>query len=123
MVTNCSQKNFWIGQPLESGGKNFATSPEFRHCANRRMTYLLDLVGHPKGHGVRPHSLKVATIPDMMNEVVKGHANLSKLATLGNYRSVAAQGVGKIYPRNFAQQRLPASNFAQNAFQVDKCPE
>ena len=112
--------DFWICQHLESEGGNFTAAPAFRSCADKMAAYLLDLVGRPKCPGIRPHSLKVATIHPLKVEVVKGHANLSQLATRGNYRACAAQNTAEIYSRNVAQQQISVSDFAQNAFQVDK---
>ena len=79
------------------------------------MTYLLDLVGRHKGHGVRHRILKVTTIPRLMTEVVEAHANFPQLATRGNNRAVAAQDTDAIYSRNVAQHQISVSNFPQNA--------
>ena len=67
------------------------------------MTCLLFQPGRPDGHGIRPHSLKVATISTFPTEVTKGNANLSQLAIQGNYRAVAARDMPKVYSRNLAQ--------------------
>ena len=86
------RKDFWICQPLEADGMRFAAFAASRPCANRMLTYLLDLVGHPKGHGARPLILKGATISPLMGDVVKGHANSPPLATPCEYSEVSAQG-------------------------------
>ena len=80
------------------------------------MTYLLDLVGHPKFPGDSPRWLKATTISALMDAVVKEYANLSQLAIRGNYSAVAAQGVAQIYSRNVAHHRLSVSNFGQTRF-------
>ena len=49
-------RNFRLCQPLESGGDVCESVPSFWRCANKMMDYLLDLAGHPKGRGIRPHS-------------------------------------------------------------------
>ena len=83
------------------------------------MTYLVDLVGRPKGHGVRPHSLKVPTIP-LMTAVIKGQGNSPQLSIQWNYRAVTAHDVGNIYSRNVAHQRIFVSDLAQNTPHVKK---
>ena len=77
-ATNCSKKShvvtkgfFRVGRPLESGNKDSDPSTAFRSCAHKLMAYLLDLAGHHKGNGIRPHSLKVTTISAIMKEVIK----------------------------------------------------
>ena len=87
------------------------------------MTHLLDLVGPPKCHGVRPRSLKVTTIPPLMAETAKGQANLHQLAIHWDRRGVAARDMANIYARNIARQKPPASNFARNACLTDNIPE
>ena len=77
------------------------------------MAYLLEVGGSLDGHGVRPRSLKVATISALMAGVGKRQDNLSQLAIRGNYRAVAAQDMDKVYSRNIEQQQLSVSDFAQ----------
>ena len=80
------------------------------------MIYLLELVGHPKGHGIRPNSFKVTTISVLMTESALGQANLSQLAIQGYYRAATAQDMAKVYSRNLARQQLSVSDFAQTPF-------
>ena len=68
------------------------------------MAYLLEVAEGPGRRGIRPRSLKVATISALMTEAAKGQANLPKLAIQGNYRAVAAQDMAKVYSRNIAHQ-------------------
>ena len=79
------------------------------------MTCLLLLSDHKDDHVVRPHSLKVTTISAIMEEIVKGSANLPHLAIQGNCRAAAAQNMGKVYSRNLAQRGIFASKFAREA--------
>ena len=112
-------QDFWIGRPLEYESElGTLNQPHaFWYRDNKMMTYLLEVDGLPEGHGIRPHSLKVATISALMADVAKGQANLSQLASQWNYMDVAAQDMDKAYSRNIAHRRLPASNFAQKYFQ------
>ena len=71
--------DFWIGQPLESGNKSPDAIPAFRSCAYKMMDYLLDLSGRPEGHGIRPNSLKVATISTLTTEIIKGIGDFPQL--------------------------------------------
>ena len=80
------------------------------------MTYLLEVDERPEGHGIRPRSLKVATISALMTEAAQGQGDLSQLAIQGNYRAVAAHHMYKAYSRNIAKHQLCASDFAQSAF-------
>ena len=66
-------RDYWIGQPLftESETGFFNQAPAFWSCGNKMMTFRLYLAGRPDDHGIRPHSLKVATIPTLMTEVAK----------------------------------------------------
>ena len=86
------------------------------------VDYLSDIAGHPKVHGIRPHSLKVTTIATLMEEIT-GRSNFPQLATRGNYRAVAPHDMGKTYYRNVARQQLIVSNFAQSAFCANTKPE
>ena len=87
------------------------------------MPCLLFQAGHPEGHGIRPHSLKVTTISTLMTEVIKGQANLYQLAIQGNYRAVAAHGMDGVYSRNLAHREIFVSRLAHKAFRVNRCAE
>ena len=80
------------------------------------MTYLLELAGRPQGHGIGPRSLKVTEISCLMAEVARGQSNYPQLAIQGNYRSVAAHDMAKVYSRNRAHLQLFVSDFAKRAF-------
>ena len=113
---------FWIGQPLviesEMGPPN--QSPAFGPCADKMMTVLLDLAGVREENGIRPHSLKVATISGLMGEIAKGKKNLSQLAPQGNYRAATSHDMGMAYSRNLAQQQqIFLSKFAQKTSRGD----
>ena len=112
-------RDFWIVPPLEYEVGGFNQVPAFWPCANKMMTCLLEADGLPEGHGVRPHSLKVAEISALMTGVAEGQANLSQLAIRGNYRAFAAQDMDKVYSRNIAHRKLAVSDFAQSAFRRD----
>ena len=92
----------WIGHhPIieyELGFPNHAHA--FWSCADKMMTCLLLQSERPDGHGIRPHSLKVATISTWATEVIRGEANLPQLAIQGNYRADTAQDMAKVYSRN-----------------------
>ena len=104
-------RDFWTGQPLGSGNKGFKTAPAFWSFAYKMMAYLLDLVGRPEGHGIRPNSLKAEAISALMTDVVKGNANSpTQLAIRENYRLATAQAMSKIYSRNVAKPQLVVSN-------------
>ena len=79
-------------------------------------TYILEVDGRPQCHGIRPRSLKVATISALMAEVTKGQSNLPQLAIQGNYRADAAHGMAKRYSRNIARRQLFVSDVARSAF-------
>ena len=100
-------RDFWSGQPSESGNKGPDSVPAFRSFPNKIMAYLLDLPGHLKGHGIVPHSLKVTTIPalPLMAEAVKGNANSPQLSTRWNYRAATSHGIDKIYSRETSRSR------------------
>ena len=83
------------------------------------MAYLLEVAEGPGRRGIRPRSLKVATISALMTEAAKGQANLPKLAIQGNYRAVAAQDMAKVYSRNIAHQ-LFVSGFEQFSFRKER---
>ena len=78
------------------------------------VTYLLELAGRPKSRGIGPESLKVATISVLMAEVARCQSDSSQLAIRGNYRTVAAQDLAKVYSRNIAQHQRRVSDFAQS---------
>ena len=103
---------FRLGRPLESEGANCAHDPAFLSCANKMMTYLLEVDGRAQDRGIRPHRLKLTTIPSLMTEVTNGQANSSQLAIRANYRDVAAQDMDKVYSRNIAQKQLSVSDIA-----------
>ena len=115
-------RDFRIARPLviesELGFPNQV--PAFWSCANKVMTCLLFQARHTDGHGVRPHSLMVTTIFTLMTEVIKGNANLSQLATQGDYLHVAAQDMAKAYSRNLAHRQIFVSHSAQKAFQGNR---
>ena len=114
---DCS-RDFGIGRPLllesELGFPNHV--PAFWSCADKMMTSLLFQAWNPDGHGIRPRSLKVATISTLMTEVAKGRENLSRLAIQGQYRAATAQDMAVVYSRNLAQRQIFFSKFAQQAF-------
>ena len=87
--------------------------PAFWPCANKVVICLLFQARRPECHGVRPHSLKVATICDLMTEVIKGQSNFHQLAIQENYRDVAARDMAKVYSRNLAHRQSPASRLAR----------
>ena len=87
------------------------------------MTYLLFLEGHQDGHGLRPRSLKFATISTLTGEVTRGRENLSRLAIRCNYRAFAAQDADKVYSRNSAQRQIFVPKFAQKEFRGNKAAE
>ena len=118
-----SDRDFCAFQPLGSEGKNFTPVPSFWYCAYKMVTYLLDLVWLPMGHGVRPNSLKVTTISALTTNVADGQANLSQLAIQGNYRAVTAQDMAKVYFSDLAQQQLLVSSCDKNAFRNNASPE
>ena len=78
--------------------------------------------GHPKGHGIRPHSLKVAEISALTTAVIKGNANSSQLETRCHYLAVKPHDMAKISTMYVAQQHLFVANFAQSAFLGNKAP-
>ena len=103
--------DFWICHPLESEDKGVTLVPAFWPCADKMEAYLLDLAGHPKGRGIRPHILKVTTTPPPITiEIAKGRAELSQLAIQDNYREVATRDMDGIYARNVEQKHLPVPN-------------
>ena len=87
------------------------------------MTCLLLLSDHKDDHVVRPHSLKVTTISAIMEEIVKGSANLPHLAIQGNCRAAAAQNMGKVYSRNLAQRGIFVSKLAPKAPKANQTTE
>ena len=109
--------DFRICRPLESEGKNFTPCPLFWVCTDKMMTYLLHLLGRPEGHGIRPRSLKAATISAPTIEEAQCRSDLSQLAIRGNYRSVDAKAMAKVYSTNLANRQLPASIFARGISQ------
>ena len=113
---------FWICRPLiyESELGTFNQAPAFWYCANKMMTYLLEIAWHPECRGIGPRSLKVATTPSIMTDVPKGQANLSQLSIRGNYRGVASRDMDKVYPRNIAQRGISASEFPRCASRGNK---
>ena len=117
-------RDYWVGKPLilksELGFPNH--SPAFWSCSNKIMKCLLFLAGRPDGHGTRPNSIKVATIPTLMTEIAKWHANLSQLAIQCNYRAAAARDMANVYSRNSAQRQIFVSKFDQKHFGETKTP-
>ena len=79
--------------------------------------------GHPEGHAIRPHSLKVTTISTLMTEIAKGNANLSQLAIQGNYRGVTAHDMANVYSRNSAHRQIFVSRLPQKAFKENRNAE
>ena len=115
--------DFRIDRPLESGCKNFITAPAFRPCANKIRTYLLDSVASPICRGSLPRRLEVKTISAIMADVVEGQSDSPQLEIQGNYRAATAQDMDKVYSRNLANRKLPASGGAQVAFRDNKSLE
>ena len=71
------------------------------------MDVLLDLAGRPKGRGIRPHSLKVETIYNLMTDIIIEQADLSQLEIQGNYRAATAQDMAKSIRETSQNNNLP----------------
>ena len=78
------------------------------------MTIILVKTNYLEEHSIRPHSLKVTAISAIMEEIVKGDANLAQLSARVNYRAAKARDMGGVYSRNIAHRQLFVSKLAQN---------
>ena len=58
-----------------------------------------------------------------MTEVARGQAQLSKLASQGNYRAPNAQDTAQVYSRNSARRQIFVSQLAQKDFKENKDAE
>ena len=65
------------------------------YCARKMKTSLLRMASHPEGRGIRPHSLKAATISALMTDVIKGTSSSPQIAIQGDYRDVATRDMEK----------------------------
>ena len=62
---------------------------------------------HPEWRGIKPHSLKVAAISAIMEEVAKGNANFHRCAIMGSCRSTAARDMaGNLFAKRRASTSL-----------------
>ena len=119
-------RDFWIGQPMFSEIQNgfFNNAPAFWSIANKLMIIPPERANFQEvGHGIMPLSLKVAAISALTTEIVKGKGNLAQLSAQWNYRAITAADMGKIYPRNIAQQQLYVSKFSQKAVRENQNAE
>ena len=87
------------------------------------MNILLFLADYNEDRGIRPRILKVTTVSDLMDEIAKGKESLSQLATQGNYRAATAQDMGKVYSRNFAQERFFSRNWPRKRSKKNQSAE